>query len=351
MIRLAPILPVRVPRRIRPRKPSVPLRRKIDRRYARQSVIAAGLSLLFLLPVLWFAAESARPNFLDPSYCYTLSAFRAVRTSHPDSRLCVMIGSSRTQCGFAPERLGSQVDAAGRPVLWFNVSHYEAGPGMNYVILRRLLRDGPPPALVVVELMPAFCVRAEADYLAHLTTYRDAAACLSAAPPGEWLAAAVKRRITGLRDLWAGLGGREPYLVAPPGPFGGGPYPKPAFPDERRRKTAVQIAWLGDFLQIPTVHPGSDRATRALIGLCHDRKIELVFVRTPESTEFRAAYDPAGLARFDAWIRGLVREFGVRVIDARYWLPDEQFVDGQHPTTAGAETFTGKLVREVGPVK
>ena len=49
----------------------------------------------------------------------------------------------------------------------------------------------------------------------------------------------------------------------------------------------------------------------------------------------------------DEYAAGLAREFGVRVIDARRWLPDAQFFDGDHPLLSGQATFTERLHREV----
>jgi hypothetical protein len=313
--------------------------------------VTAFLTFFAAVPALWFVAEARHPYFLDPSYCRTRSAWTAAQATHPDSRTCVVIGSSRTVYGFDPRRVEPTADAAGRPVVWFNASHYEAGPGMNYVTLRRLLRDGPPPARVVVELMPAFCVRAEASHLAHHTTWQDTGACLAATPWGEWPLEAMKRRVWRLKDLWAELAGRGPHYRLPPGPLDGGPYPNPVPAEVRAKLTADQLAWLGDFLKLPRVHPGSEKATEALIKLCRDRGIELIFLRTPESTAFRAGYDPAGLARFDAWVTGLEHDFDVRVVDARDWIPDDQFLDGHHPTAVGTDTFTARLIRELGPPK
>jgi hypothetical protein len=49
------------------------------------------------------------------------------------------------------------------------------------------------------------------------------------------------------------------------------------------------------------------------------------------------------LARLKAFVATLDAE----VIDAREWLPDEQFRDSHHMFTAGAEAFTDRLTRDV----
>jgi hypothetical protein len=317
---------------------------------ARQAVAAGVIAFLGLVPILWVVTETLRPHFLDPSYLDTRAAYRAALAEHPNHEVCVVIGSSRIQTGFAPERVAPRVDSAGRAVLWFNASHFEAGPLLNYATLRRLLREGPPPDLVVVELLPAFLVRSEVEVAVRHTGLKDAGACFGAAG-FEWAAAAIKRRVWRVRDLWAELAGRDQYLLPIPGPLGGGPYLAPVTPEESAKRTAAQLAWFDDYQTIPFIHHTADAATRALIETCRNRNIRLAFVRTPESGTFRAACGPDGRSRYDAWVAGLVREYGVRVIDASDWLPDDQFVDGHHPTTTGADAFTARLVQEVDRVK
>ena len=260
-----------------------------------------------LLPAAWFVVETARPDCLDPTYVRTRTNLAAARANHPDHRLAVVIGSSRTQIGFDPNFLPSQSDASGRPVLWFNAGHYEAGPGMNHVTLSRLLRDGPAPAMVVMEILPAFCAHGAAGLLAKHATYRDASAVLAADIPEDFLFTAMKRRVTRVRDLAsAWTGSDSPPLAS--GPSGNTPAPPAVPPEERARRTAAQLAWLNYLLELPSIHPATDRATAATVAACRERGIDLVFVLTPESPTFRAAYDPAGLVRFNALGRRNVPE-------------------------------------------
>src|SRR5262245_56669892 len=183
---------------------------------ARQAVLATGISVVMLIPAAWFVVETARPDCLDPTYVQTRTNLAAARASHPDHRLAVMIGSSRTQIGFDPERVPSQFDTSGRPVMWFNASHYEAGPGMNHVTLSRLLRDGPAPALVVMEILPAFCAHGAAGLLAKHASYRNLSAVMAADIPEDFLYTALKRRVTRVRDLGSAWTGSVP----PPLPSG-----------------------------------------------------------------------------------------------------------------------------------
>ena len=68
---------------------------------------------------------------------------------------------------------------------------------------------------------------------------------------------------------------------------------------------------------------------------------------SPESSEFRGWYPEAARARIDSYCDELRRDYGVRVIDARSWVADEDFIDGHHALPRGAATFTHRLGRDV----
>jgi hypothetical protein len=67
---------------------------------------------------------------------------------------------------------------------------------------------------------------------------------------------------------------------------------------------------------------------------------------TPESSEFRGSYSPAAVRLVDDYCGGLGREYGVPVVDARDWLPDEAFVDSHHVVRTWARPYTERLARE-----
>jgi hypothetical protein len=46
------------------------------------------------------------------------------------------------------------------------------------------------------------------------------------------------------------------------------------------------------------------------------------------------------------YLHGLGREFGLPLIDARTWVPDEEFRDAHHLLCPGAERFTDRLGKE-----
>ncbi|MCZ2342269.1 MAG: hypothetical protein LC104_10805 [Bacteroidales bacterium] len=87
-------------------------------------------------------------------------------------------------------------------------------------------------------------------------------------------------------------------------------------------------------------------AIRDILTQCHEYGITAALMLMPESSEHRSWYGEAGYADVTNFAQGLGREFGVPVVDAREWLPDEGFADGHHLTGSGADMFTERLAKE-----
>ena len=66
------------------------------------------------------------------------------------------------------------------------------------------------------------------------------------------------------------------------------------------------------------------------------RNIGAVLILMPEASWFRAITPPEGEPKLRPFIDNLAHDFGVFVIDARDWCPDEEFfLDGHHLLAAG----------------
>jgi hypothetical protein len=61
-------------------------------------------------------------------------------------------------------------------------------------------------------------------------------------------------------------------------------------------------------------------------------------------------YTTGVLARIDAYLDGLQREFAVPLIDGRTWVPDDQFFEEMHVTHAGARTCALRFESEALPL-
>ncbi len=311
-----------------------------------QAVVAAGADLL-------------APEVYDSEYAARLSRLQARRAEHPDCPLLLLLGSSRTGQLFRPEQLPPITDDRGRTALPFNFSRNGGGPVYSRLAYERLCRQGLKPDWVVIELMPALMTaRYERFFCTSVTAaeLRDLARYISGRRAVRFYA--KLHILPGYRNRSGLLRAIAPSWTMPGGPedpeatidvLGGeGKRIRPSMPDaERRAEDARVSAGYAAILANFRIDPGADRALRDLLGACRASGTKAAVIRTPESTNFRAAYQPVALASLDEYSAVLEREFGVAVVDARRWLPDEEFEDGHHPLLAGQQRFTERLCREV----
>ena len=330
-----------------PRRPSVGRRAPSRVRHARAAVAALAAATLAIAIVSTAAVERQRLAAIDGEYAQRRELLRARLAEHPDHSLVLVAGSSRIVMGFAPEQLPPMTDAAGRPALAFNFSHYGAGPILTGISLRRLFADGVRPRVVVLELMPAFLARENAALVSSLCTAGDAAAAGRYYPHGELYWEYLRGRATGLpglcrRAIW------NPDPTYPLGPCGGYAALKDdVTPDERAQHTAAQVPHFGRLLRDWTPAPGADRAVRELVTTCRSHGAAVRFVVTPEGPANRAMYGPGCRDRVTAYAEGLARDWDVPLTDARDWLAEDDFADSHHVLKRGAAKFTERLGREV----
>ncbi|HEX5444747.1 MAG TPA: hypothetical protein VFW87_12990, partial [Pirellulales bacterium] len=91
------------------------------------------------------------------------------------------------------------------------------------------------------------------------------------------------------------------------------------------------------------VAESSRRAICETAELCRAEGIELTLLLTPEGSDFRSWYSAESVAAVEQFCGELNRDYGLRLIDARRWLPDDEFVDSHHMLAAGADRFTRRL--------
>src|SRR4051812_40711862 len=104
--------------------------------------------------VLNVVVDGWHPGLYDSEYAVRLRTLRARVAEAPGRPLLLLVGSSRTEMNFLPEVLPPLHTASGETPLVFNFSHLGAGPVMNLLEVRRLLRDGVRPGWLVLEAMP-----------------------------------------------------------------------------------------------------------------------------------------------------------------------------------------------------
>lgn len=342
--------------------------RAASRRLSRRNRAALVWGLVFFLAAqvgLLLALATDRA-LRDPEYGRRLVALRARLAERPAGRPVVaVLGSSRVAMGFRPGLLRTN-EAAGTGPVVFNMAICRAGPVMELLTLRRLLADGVRPDLVLAEASPQLMVtstgeeqliavgrltwrdvRTLAPYYTDPAPLRSAWFARSRLPwsgerthllgqwAPEWLSTDKRENVE-----WKGLDGWG-WLYNPVFDIDG--IDNPVMQHARFAGTAQACAAASVGYQVTDL---SRRACGEMAALCARRRIRFALIRMPDP--FLNYYSPDADIRFDRELGQLGKELDVPVVDARDWVPREDFLEGVHPTPKGAAIFTARFERELG---
>ena len=338
----------------------VPRRRTTARRAA--LTLGSGL-LVFALLQIGLAVAARNALISDPFYGDKERLLRRVeRAGAPDAVKILALGSSRTEHGFAAANVESAAGAAGLSATAFNFGTSAAGPVTNDVYLRRLLADGHAPALMLLEVFPVLMADTgsgppetrtlAADRLSWAETNRlvehyefptKFRADRAAADGLAWqshrfkLLGRVAPRTLPYQFRFNTSRMTDSHGWLPPA---GGPGPDP-------QAVARTVAAYRDTFRDwrPGAVPAA--ALRDALALCCEKHIDVALVLMPEASMFRALSPPVVNQRLSSFLTGMSAEFGCRSIDARDWVPDDEFLDGHHLLRPGAVVFTERLTTEV----
>jgi len=292
----------------------------------------------------------------DPEYQWRQEALETRLAADPHRPLLLVMGSSRTLMAFSAELLPPMRTTSGQPALPFNFSHAAAGPVMNLMDLRRLLREGIHPDWLVLEMMPPFLAGEGFDALTADLGARDLPLLQHYVSPwmlyGKY---ALARLLTDHRHQLEFIRRHGPAWIlgekkgpeSGHGPLGGFAVSASIDPDQRARRTDLMRRQYAPTLQEYELSPAGDRATHALLELCRREHIRLVLLLMPEASAFRSWYPPRARTTLSQYLDHISREFDVPVVDARTWVADEDFMDGHHVLRGGQAAFTSRLGREV----
>jgi hypothetical protein len=339
-----------------------PARRTLARRSALSLAWGVAAFLAGQL-VLGLAVEKWLPAVRDPEYTAKIERLRARQAEAPGRPLVLVLGSSRAEMGLCPGLLGAGLAHDGPSPLVFNFGMIGGGSYLQVVSLRRLLAEGIRPDLLVLEVLPPTlnqpgfrpleeewfdAARLRASETMFLRHYHSDAQ----RPWRQWLKGRVPcvwRRDKLRRALkldtpsqawtdclcdnldaygWLGRGQDEvtpeQYRAASEGAF-----------------HQYNAAW-GEF----RLAEGPSRALDDMLALCRQRSIPVALLLMPEGPTFRAHYSASMRAGLDAHLHTLAQRCGVPIIDAREWMPEEDFWDSHHLLPHGAAAFTARFERE-----
>ncbi len=324
---------------------------------ARAALVCCLLGFAAIQLVLDVVVVARHPELQDAEFGARLALLRQRQAEEPGRPLLLFLGSSRTVGSFVPEKLPPLKDASQEQPLVFNFSHLGAGPGMNLLEMQRLLRRGIRPKWVVIEIMPPqlgddaqtiLLATATAPDLPTTRRYRNPLKVYSFFLRGQLVPCYKHRQFLAYHAVPAWVSDAEWHDgEVRLNPLGGDPR-LPA-PDPIAAQYGTAFARVGYYPPLQDLHVVdlSDRANRELLDLCARNGIEVALVLTPEGKEFQSWYSPDSRQRVDAYCAALVRDYPVPLIDARNWLPDNEFTDSHHVNRCGAEDFTLRLGREV----
>ncbi|MGH2604766.1 MAG: hypothetical protein ACRDJ9_35910, partial [Dehalococcoidia bacterium] len=116
-----------------------------------------------------------------------------------------------------------------------------------------------------------------------------------------------------------------------------------ATPEERQRSIPPTASYYVPLFASYEVSAVADRALRQLVAECRAQGIPVALLYLPEGAVFRSFMTPESIRLSDEYLRQVVDELKLPVIDARGWVPDDDLPDGFHLTQDGAAKFTRKL--------
>lgn len=342
-------------------------------RARRRAAVAVWVGLVAFLATqlaLGWAIDTDRSPIRDPIYFDKLAVLRTHPAFFPGQMsgtakptTVLFIGSSRTlnsvDAGAATEHL---TRILGRPVEVFNFGQAGAGPLTNAVYVRRLLKEGVKPDFVLIEVHPVFLAGQRPDppetrwlLPARLRPEELAFARSTGFPADDppahgvrgWLAPFYEYRFL-LIDRYAPFflmhnirlnGGHEPDEYG---------FTRLRTPDAHGRAVLLQLTH-GQYADyFPGFRPDGPGAAaiRDTLETCRAAGWKPALLLTPESSGFRSWYPADGMRELNAALGRMAAEFGVPLIDARTWLPDDLIGDGHHLTGSGADRFTEKLAHD-----
>ncbi|MFN4261420.1 MAG: hypothetical protein ACK4RK_19210 [Gemmataceae bacterium] len=343
------------------------------RRHARRALlwgvtgfVIAQLSMALLMDYAW-------PQLRDPYYAFKVDKLRQRqrdvargprgKTATPPT--VVMLGSSRAAMGLQALRLEEQLrHELGQPVVVFNFGTPATGPILEYLYLRRLLRDGIRPSLLLVEvLVPQFATtglgpvesvllptnRLWWHELEQLERLGWSMSERRREWPMTWVVPSYCQRfalVSWLAPTWLSWRQRQDW-----GRGGDACGWVPMAGQQRTAESARRALERAEqeyatALRYFALDPVAANATRALLSLCQQEDIPVALVWMPEGAPFRSWYSASCRRQMQAFLSQMQAEYPVTLIDAQCWQADDDFHDAHHLLRDGAARFTERLGRE-----
>jgi hypothetical protein len=328
--------------------------------------VAVALALLVHGGLILLAERSDRIR--DPAFGDKLAKLEARIESRPQpARTMILLGSSRTLLGFRGERAEQLLRdefAEEHPVA-FNFGIPASGPITHRVYLQRLLKAGIRPDFLIVEILPPALQDGPGGPVeaAFFTGDRLASAELELVQRHgydphftreQWrenwqnpLFALRHKLLARVVPSWVPPAARADWSRGTDASGWTTPPRQTITPEDRaEREAKIRTDFASALAELePERRPFA--ALREIVSICQEQQIPLQLLLMPEDAKFRALYPPQVQQKLLHSMQHLADSTGTPLIDARLWLADDEFYDGHHMFTVGANTFTDRLTREV----
>lgn len=349
------------------------------KRRGRGIVLAGVLTLLAVQATMTYGINRSKLYWADPEYGTTVGNLALRKAEFPQRSLIVVLGTSRSRNGVAADWLSQPVPGEAAPPLVYDACLAGGQPIHMLLMLRRFVAIGAKPDGVVIELLPALMrevetpegIPARASYL-PLNPKREAARlryddfdlvrAYDRDRQWTWLRAWIDAQSAPWYTQRYTLTSRYAKLWAPQenvsalnqwtyaiGPYGYCPIRAGTYTDDSRQRAGrVAEDSYRHLLKFEAIDSVYDRTMRALLNYCAEQGIAVVgLLMMPENSGFRSWYAPRTKRLVQGYAAGLAADFGTRVVDARDWIADDQFMDGHHLLESGSIPFSDRFQRDV----
>jgi hypothetical protein len=338
--------------------------RRVQRMQRGRAALLWGLGLFILSQAtLSLYTERRAPELRDPTFEIKYRQLRRRLDACSQRPVTVVFfGSSMTVHGIDAGRLeGPLAQAAGRPVVAYNLGIHRAGPLCHLLHVRRLLERGIRPDLIVIEVSPLLhdCLDVPSDIglLPGEMLERHEVRLVQryAADAQRWqhwlqalLVPAYGHRLAMLNYLAQFLVPFDDRMKVWHSMDEHGWVKQEDYEPERHRQALERMRrFMGP--RLATYKPGepSMQALVELLDLLQKEHVPALLLLMPEGPQLRSLYAPGSDTGLIEQFAALGRKYGIPFVRARDWLAEDQFVDSHHATWKGAEVLTDRLGREV----
>ena len=303
----------------------------------------------------------------DPVYGSRFRSLQNYVRKNPNRPLVLVLGTSRTMNGLRPTAMTLPATSPEPPPLIYNFAISGSGSVCIRLTYQRLIASGVRPKWLLVETWPLLWPEdgtfdEKRNLAQHDLGWREIPGLLRYLPK-QWnmLGKAVSRDLAPLMVYRSRLlQAMASSLLLPhvaeqivgqrrdwQSDDGTGWIPVRDESEQQRRAIEFGQATGKPLLNPLRIHPSSDLALRDLLDECKAYNIRVGLVLMPEHSQCRSWYSPQAKELVRSYLDGLIRDYGVSVMDTRDWLPDEGFADYLHMARAAAAPFSERFGREM----